>query len=432
MMKGLIAAAAVSVLAAACTKSMTEYEAAGEIGVFPVTGKMTKIVGGGMETTYDCLESFGVFAYYKQTGEPQEWQDFAAGGNMDTYLDGVEFVYRETGGNWGGGTSNSAYRYDRNINAEDYVKGMPNVREDAPDVPPTPYWWPKTGHLAFAGYSPYKLSKYGSDNWYRPSDDTKINASYSIDEANGYANPGLTISDFTQGEYEWSYNDHWAHNETVDLMWFDVDENMTQSEQSTAMPVIFHHACSWLDFVINTDAAASGEFSIYRVTLGNICRKGTFTSADETWTDLGVQEDIVMFYNAGKKDNSESAGGDHLFCQLDEKGTKLGNLLIIPQDVAKEGVPSVLTIEYKQHTSDSDTWPDYEYDIISGTGPNDPDREELPKGRETLTIDMSEYTAAWETGRHYTYTITFTLDKILIDPSVDNDWQTGSGSGITI
>lgn len=426
MMKRIIAAAAVSVLAAACTKITTEYEATDEIEVFPVTGTMTKILGGGMETSYDKLESFGVFAYYKQTEEPQEWADFAAGGNVETYLDGVEFVYRENGGNWGGGTSNSAYKYERDTGKDDYVKGMPNVRIDNPNMTQTPYYWPKAGYLAFAGYSPYRLSKYGSDNWYRPSEDTKVNASYSIDQANGHANPGLTIKDFMQGEYEWSYNDHWAHNETVDLMWFDVDENKTQNEQSTAMPVIFHHACSWLDFVINTDAVADGKFSIYRVTLSDIYRKGTFTSADEAWTEHSEKEDIVMFYNAGKKNNSD----DHLFCQLTQEGISLCNLLIIPQDVTKEGVPSVLTIEYKQHTSDSDKkWPDYGSDDYEASGSNE---EELLKDRETLTIDLSEYTAVWAPGRHYIYTITFSLDKIQIIPSVDEDWQTGNGSLITI
>ena len=106
---------------AACTKTSVSYEQPGEIALAPVTrANMTKaaITGDVFPTGNDM----GVYAYYntdKTAGTAKA--DFLEGSAL--YLNDVQFVNRNNTANWGGAT---------------------------------PYYWPKTGSLVFAAYSPKK------------------------------------------------------------------------------------------------------------------------------------------------------------------------------------------------------------------------------------------------------------------------------------
>lgn len=104
---------------AACTKTSVSYEQPGEIALAPVTrANMTKAAITG--TTFPTTNDMGVYAFYnagKLVGTPKE--EFLTG--SAAYLNNVKFVNRTGTGNWGGETS---------------------------------YYWPKTGSLVFAAYSP--------------------------------------------------------------------------------------------------------------------------------------------------------------------------------------------------------------------------------------------------------------------------------------
>ena len=104
---------------AACTKTSVSYEQPGEIALAPVTrANMTKAAITG--TTFPTTNDMGVYAFYN-AGKVKDTQkgDFLAG--SAAYLKDVKFVNRAGSGNWGGETS---------------------------------YYWPKTGSLVFAAYSP--------------------------------------------------------------------------------------------------------------------------------------------------------------------------------------------------------------------------------------------------------------------------------------
>lgn len=418
MTRKTIAIAAAVAGFSACTGTAVLQDTPGqEIGMAPVSRYAVKGVSGAMNGSYDYLESFGVFAYYKQAVESQDWAEFAGGESPSVYIANAEFTCRdrEAGTVWGGGTSNSTYFYQRDEDAAGYVKGEPNVRNDDFSVTETPYYWPRTGYLAFAGYSPYRYTEVqdvedGDGNSTTTYSFGKpLDASYSVSDT---GNPGLTVRDFLQGTYEWQYNDHWAHNATMDLMWFDVDESPSRNSSGEAFPAVFHHACAWIDFIIDTEAGSEGMFSIYRVTLDGIFRQGTFASADGSWTDLGEKEEIVLFCNGGKPENSN----DDEFCRLTSGGIRLGNLIVIPQTV-----PSGLTVEFRQNTSDTGN---LKYEDTGGG-------VELPASRETVRIDLPETAGEkWEMGKHYTYTITFTADRIEISPSA-TEW-TDSGTDIPV
>lgn len=164
-----VPAAAILAASVSCTQEMVVYEdSAAEIGFTPVTGTVTRIVPGAVETEYSEYETFGVFAYHK-TGVPAGtgWKAFyAAGDDMVEYLGGVPFCRRTQGADgswtrigdyWGGGYNDAVIKFDRNADADDYVKGTSFIKEVKDKIKATPYYWPKSGSMMFAGYSPYKM-----------------------------------------------------------------------------------------------------------------------------------------------------------------------------------------------------------------------------------------------------------------------------------
>lgn len=431
-----VPAAAILAASVSCTQEMVVYEdSAAEIGFTPVTGTVTRIVPGAVETEYSEYESFGVFAYHK-TDVPAGigWQAFYdAEGDMVEYLGGVPFCRRmqgadgswtRTGNYWGGGYNDAVIKFDRDADADDYVKGTSYISEVKDNITATPYYWPKSGSMMFAGYSPYKMSDY-----------TELNVSYSVENGD----PCLTVTDFVQGRFAWEKDDHFATNETVDLMWFDVDDAGSLSADAStvpsvgaasAVPVVFHHACSWLDFRIRAkDAEAANRFVILQIVLGNVYDKGTFRSSDDSgapaWSDLAYSdlatEDLTLYYNFSDGENDRNPDGT-FFSSVDESGFFIGNLMIIPQDVDKGSAgKSGLTIYYKQLSPGMNYEPDENADDVFAGNPQ----------TQTFTYGFDD-TVRWETGKHYTYDIVFGVNEIQFSPTVDTEWGSGSGTVVPV
>ena len=429
------AAVAAIMVTLSCTSESVEYDEPGQIGFFPVAQPLTKLASGAMESEYSTLETFGVFAYYKDTGVSQSWEDFvAAPGEMQTWMSDAPFACIGES-IWAGGIKTARIKYERDENATDYVKGSSYLVVAGESVNRKPQYWPKTGYLAFAGYSPYNLVSAQNGNYDAAFDDesgskyiyTKVNASYSTGTAeNGYV-PCLTVTDFTQGDYCWVRDDHWATNETVDLMWFDADDQYTAgretvSESTGSFPVGFKHACAWIDFSFASDEAANEKFVILKATLSNMYWTGTFVSDDGSgnpeWTDLKGLRDIILYDNIGDGDEDEKSK----FNYVTETGFHIGNMLVIPQDTygktdgnGTSGLRTTLTIKYKKLTSDTEFDPDgINQTTLEGGGPI----------TETFVYDFEDMQAwRWECGKHYTYNIRFTLgEPIIVMPDVDENW----------
>lgn len=423
-------AAAIALLPGACTGTIAVYDdTQTEIGLSPVTRPDTKIISGGMETTFDGYETFGVFAYHKITGAGQTWEAFtSAGGDMNTYLYKVPFCKRAAGDSyWGGGKNEVPLVYERATGSPDYVKGTSYIALSETEVFSTveraPQYWPNTGSLIFAGYSPYQTFDFyetteevdNEEVTVEHRDFVPIDAVYDIDEAGGYANPGLTVKDFRQGDYNWEHDNHWAENETFDFMWFETDDagNMSFDSSTEAIPVTFKHACAWLDFRIT--AETPGLFSISEVTLSDIYWQADFDSREDgCWSnfryDTGANGDVretVLFSHDGDRDMEEPDPDEIEFVKVDEKGFFLGDMIVIPQPVSDEaaGKESVLVIEYLQHTSD-DTPLTQTY---------------------VCPLDSVTENGRWEMGKHYIYDIVFALHKITVEPDV-LEWEERPGS----
>ena len=340
-MKNILIFAAAIAIMAACAKTQVVNEDSGEIGVSPVSYMSTK-AGAVIGTDYPNNESFNVFACHT-SGENGE--TFSTGsGTLTTvalYLDDYKFVNDGTG-TWHG--SPAAY-------------------------------WPKTGSLYFAGYS--------------PADITKVSAKYDFNRNA----PKLTITDFEQG----GYNN--GTSSMHDLMWFDV----TSTSANTGNPAVaFKHALSYITFSLSCDESVNGIYTVKKVTLKAIDGKGTFVSApDPDWTLSGITSDFGLY-----DDETGQAISDTPY--------KLDNILIIPQTATS------VSVTYLQKASASEG-----AGVIENT-----ETFELTGGDES-----SQNQGDWLMGKHYTYTLNFTVDpneEIKLTPSVDEEWTNVTGSPIEV
>ena len=226
-----------------------------------------------------------------------------------------------------------------------------------------PYFWPTRGSLVFAGYSPVSAKAQ--------------NFSYS------WSNKTMTITAYEQST---------DISKTVDLMWFDVTErsytdNNNRNPQDVAVdgvPVVFKHLLSWLTFKFT-----KSDNIITGVELLGIETKARFTSSPaagtENWTDHTDSSTMPVWRGSEKITDGEKV------LESTDNG-----VLVIPQPCTAEHVQ--LQIRYK----------------ASETG---------NENTKTVYLTAGADGHIWKPGKHYTYTITFGQNEILVLPDV-TDWET--------
>lgn len=347
-MKKLVFAVLAIGAMAACTKVSVQHEQPGEISLQPVAAKATKAVVSGTEYTGG---DFNVWAWWDdvEITAPATQSTLYAGYKTTPYIDAGKFVKR-SGNNWGG---------------------------------ETPYYWPHNGFLVFAGYSPA---------------DATGTKSYDVSKQE------FKVTGYTQSA---------VIAEMKDLMWFDVDKSYNANPgTSDGVPVVFHHALSWLTFKFDLKENTPENWKITSVELTDIATKADFTSkGDEVevdgnktyppkWSDQTVNENITVWT------------GDHTVTVTETALESTPNgVVIIPQpcvagtDSSADPAPQlVITYDLKN--------PAYK-DSTSGV-------EEYLTGQKaylTLTADDD----AWQVGKHYIYTIIFGANEILVSPTI-TDW----------
>lgn len=333
---------------AACTKTSVSYEQPGEIALAPVTrANMTKaaITGATFPTTNDM----GVYAFYNAGKLAGTLKDVFLDGSA-AYLNNVEFVNRTGSGNWGGRTS---------------------------------YYWPKTGSLVFAAYSPK-----AADLAYDAAKDefsTKTDYVQSKDLAN-----------------------------TVDLLWSPMTDK-SHDKATTSVPMVFNHAMSWVTVqavAANTDS--EGKFKVKSVELNGIVNKGSFKTAGVkiTWTPSDAPADVQKLSVFSKNDYTKiEKMTPAVVLENVEKGT-----VVIPQSL---GDAVTLKVVFSQ---------------VMPTGDWSADQN------LTFTLNKCKVGAdllnSWVNGKHYIYTLSFNIkgegtgeNEILIAPKLE-DWKDVTASGI--
>lgn len=204
MKKSLIIALGAIALVA-CTKTSVSYEQTGEIGFAPVVRKnSTKAaVQGAVQGTTFPEQNIKVFGYYDNSTKPGSSYD---DGNFAVqYLPGVEFA--KNGKIWAGANDNH-------------------------------YYWPKTGSMLFAGYSPVD---FGNGKVKFSLGDNK----FSVDT--------LVQPDFS---------------DTKDLLY----AGYTTSVLGGTVQMKFSHALSWV--TVKAKAAAAKEIKITNIKFVGLAAKG--------------------------------------------------------------------------------------------------------------------------------------------------------------
>ena len=352
-MKKLVLAALAIGTMASCTKSNVQYEQPGEMLFKPVSGMLTKAEGN---VTYNGLP-FNIWA----------WWINPTNSSYNLYIDEGTFAKNQ----------NNIYQGATVLNNE---------------ITHNPYYWPTTGSLAFAGYSPYNAPATGSG--------TEGQENYKAPFVYDYSSSTLTVNNYTQ-----------PHDvaKTVDFMWFDLTKSFTYEDtKTTGVPVVFKHALSKLSFNFQLkDKNTPQNWTIKKVELNGIeTNSSKFTANGENlkWDTPTAPQNITVYSH----ENGCLLSGDAQ--QLENSGN---GVIIIPQSCTpKNGDTSAeaeLVVTYDLKTP------------VGGTLTSQTVTLPLSAGTEVVGAGAGATEAIsyfWKPGKHYIYTITFGANEILISPTV--------------
>lgn len=260
MKKFLFPVLAVGALVA-CTKSEVKYDGETEIAFRPVASTATKanVMHAIDGTDYPAEETFKVYAYWKSDKVAgTDHSEFAAAAK---YIDGKEFAKAVDGALWRGAAK--------------------------------PYYWPKTGSMVFACFSPA---------------DAPVN--------------NLT-HDVVADKFSFTFPGTAKTSETVDIMWTNTTNSYNEKTAAAGVPVTFNHALSWITFKVKGDAVTSnGGFVINSLVMDQVYTGGTFTSDNKTWTSQRNPAAIEVFTESPRNLTTDYAVLEDV----------IAGTLVVPQD----------------------------------------------------------------------------------------------------
>ena len=263
MKKSLIIALGAIALVA-CTKTSVSYEQTGEIGFAPVVRK-NSTKAAVQDATFP-EQNIKVFGYYDNS--MRVGSSYASGKFAVEYLPGVEFAKK--GATWAGAT--------------------------------TPYYWPKTGSMLFAGYSPVDFA----------------GVTFTL------ASNKFSVAECSQPEF----------SATKDLLY----AGYTTSVLGGTAPMAFSHALSWV--TVKAKAAAANQIKITNIKFVGLAANGSSTGLPE-WTTTGTKE-ITVF-------NPEAASEVPEEVTLVESHENCG--LVFPQELTN----AEIVISYEMNNG-ADQW----------------------------------------------------------------------------
>lgn len=336
MKKSLIIALGAIALVA-CTKTSVSYEQTGEIGFAPVVRKnSTKAAVVGATFPEQNIKVFGYYDNSMPVGSSYSADKFAV-----EYLPGVEFA--KNGAIWAGANNNH-------------------------------YYWPKTGSMLFAGYSPV---------------DFGINkVTFSL------AGNKFSVAELDQPEF----------SDTKDLLY----AGYTTSVLGRTVDMVFSHALSWV--TVKASAAAANQIKITKIKFVGLAAKGS-SDGLPLWTTTGTKK-ITVFAPASAFAVPASTPGTGTLVESNENCG-----LVFPQTLADA---AAIEVSYEMNNG-ANQW--------FAQAPFVQKLNLLKSGADTIN--------KWEAGKHYTYIINFSAiegpdssNEITIAPTV-NDWKPVNADGIS-
>ena len=246
--------------------------------------------------------------------------------------------------------------------AETYLNNVEFVNKGMFWGGTTTYYWPKNGSLRFAAYSPASLSMAH----YLASDVYELNGlTYPADLAESY-----------------------------DILVAPTTESYTAQTAAEKVSVVFEHALSWITFKLVSTDVADNDFKVTDVIVNDVNVHGNLVAdmkADtKTWS-TAMPKNINVYNSTGLNVTTTPKIYENTFTGRDHGK----NFLVLPQET------TTVTINFTQNQMD-------------GT-------PELTGQTVTIPLTLAD-NDPWEAGKHYTYTVIFDLDEILINPSVE-DWE---------
>lgn len=315
----------------------------------PVLSNATKVSAYGELTKYPETEKFTVYAKYS----PEDfvsWDD----PNSVIYIDGIEVGY------------------------DDSVNGWTTKKGSSGQT----YYWPNSGKLTFAAYSPSTCSGVT------------------------YGQQGLSITDFKvdsdpSKQYDLLYAPR-AMNRTAGSMASGADYYGTDLN--------FKHALSCIEFKVRNGSNYAGS----QIWVKNIRVINTYSQGDFQ-ENIDTADESVYKASPGWTDQNGEAEYDVVASDLNQlveeeseylEGAR--SLLLMPQDFDHSGTHVKIRITYNDDGIDKTE----DIDLVSGF---DSDNDGVG---DTYFNDGTDQIMGWKTGKKYTYTITFGKYKIFFTPSV--------------
>lgn len=335
----------------------------------PVVSTMTKAVTGEINGLYPVDESFGVFSIYHQN-------TFSGWANGTRYIAGAEFSYdaslddddSDGRGGWSGG-----------------------------------YFFPKTGYLSFAAYSPFDAHSN------TPGDGT---GTFAYGPSGENTSKGLTITDFTVAA---------DPAEQFDLMYseriYDRQTSIEEGEEYyEGMELVFHHALSSIRFNVQKKEEYPGHiFTLTNISIGDVKYKGSFA-------ENVVNETSSTYSSVPAWDVDDAKVSTPYMLEIDSNPetsevepltvTKYGtaNFHEVPQGAIL--MPQVFKEGSDVKNGDAYIVIDYMVNVEGFEHPV----------TQTATVRLSAITDIWEMGKRYIYNIILGYDTITVSPTVPG-WE---------
>lgn len=331
----IIALGAIALVA--CTKTSVSYEQTGEIGFAPVVRKnSTKAaVQGAVQGATFPEQNIMVFGYYDNS--MPEGSSYASNNFADAYLPGVQFA--KNGAIWSGANNNH-------------------------------YYWPKTGSMLFAGYSPVDFAGVVTFN---------------------LASNTFSVKKCTQPEF----------SATKDLLYAGYDKSVLRGPVAMA----FSHALSWV--TVQAKAAAANQIKITNIKFVKLAEQGSSTGLPE-WKTTGTK-DITVF-------NPKAACKVPAVDTLVESNPNCG--LVFPQTLADA---AAIEVSYQMNNG-ADQWfaqaPFVQKLKLLKSGDNTIEKWEAGK-HYTYIINFSRIEGGSDSS-----------NEITIAPTVNN-WESVTADGIS-
>ena len=246
----------------------------------------------------------------------------------------------------------------------------------------TPYYWPKTHKLTFSAYSPYELPGV-------------TDASVTVDK--GITLKGVTTPDLVADHYDMLFSTRVYDQKETSYVHTNVDY--------IGVDIVFNHALSAIvvKACLDKTYADNNAIKINSIKFDNVMTVGDFYENITNYKTL-TGKSTTAYWDAldVPKDNFYIGQTTTADLQATPNTITYGiPAMFIPQTLANTEGNIQMVVNY----------------TITNTGGI--------SLNETLTFDLSDLqdtsVSEWEIGKRYTYTLTFSLNEIVLAPSVD-DW----------